>query len=75
MPSSVRGLKDPSERTAGRLREMRFVVPDARDPDVRRQVMDAVSRLDPADEEAAMRWIEAVTADEDWDSPDRDAAG
>ena len=48
-------------RRAKGLREVRLVVPDARDPAVRAQIAEEIKRLDPRDEEEAMRWIEAVT--------------
>jgi len=43
------------------LRELRLVVPDARSAAVRRRVAEQVARLDLEDEEAALRWIEAVS--------------
>jgi hypothetical protein len=48
-------------RRAKGLREVRLVVPDARDPAVRARVAEEVRNLNPADEEEAMRWIEAVS--------------
>lgn len=42
------------------LRNLRLVVPDARSAAVRRRVAADVARLDPAAEEDALRWIEAV---------------
>ena len=48
-------------RRAKGLREVRLVVPDARDPEVRARVAEEVRNLNPADEEEAMRWIEAVS--------------
>lgn len=47
-------------RTIG-LRELRLIVPDARSSAVRRRVARAVARLDAADEDEAMRWIESVS--------------
>ena len=44
--------------------ELRFVLPDGRSAEVRRRIAEQVARLDPADEEAAMRWIEAVSRPE-----------
>ena len=52
-------------RTAG-LRELRLVVPDARSAAVRRRIAREVAALNPADEDAAMRWIESVS---EFDSP------
>lgn len=48
-------------RKANHLREVRIVVPDARDPAVKARIAAAIAALDPADEEDAMRWIEAVS--------------
>jgi hypothetical protein len=48
-------------RRAKGLRELRLVVPDARDPAVRARIAEQVKSLDPEDEAEAMRWIEAVT--------------
>ena len=55
-------------RRANHLRELRLVVPDARDPAVKARVAAAIAALDPADEEDALRWIEAVSQfdDEEW---------
>jgi hypothetical protein len=50
-----------NRRRAKGLRELRLVVPDARDPAVRARVAEQVKNLDPEDEAEAMRWIEAVT--------------
>ena len=47
-------------RTRG-LRELRLVVPDARSATVRQRIAEQVARLDRDDEEAALRWIEAVS--------------
>jgi hypothetical protein len=47
-------------RMAG-LREVRLVLPDARLDSTRRRIAEQVARLDPAVEEDAMRWIEAVS--------------
>jgi hypothetical protein len=48
-------------RRTNHLRELRLIVPDARDPIVKARVAAAVAALDPADEEDALRWIEAVS--------------
>ena len=42
------------------LRELRLIVPDARSPEVRARIAEQVARLDPADEQDALDWIEAV---------------
>lgn len=68
----MRVLRD-SRRARG-LREVRFIVPDARDPAVRQRVADEIARRDPAAEEDAMRWIEAVTDGADWAGPPGDEA-
>jgi hypothetical protein len=51
------------------LREVRLVMPDARSPEVRRRIAEQVARLDPADEQEALRWIEAVSV---FDNPEND---
>lgn len=43
------------------LREVRLLIPDARSPAIRRRIAEQVARLDPADEEEALRWIETVS--------------
>lgn len=43
------------------LRELRLIVPDPHARAVRRRVAASVAKLDPKGEEAAMRWIEAVS--------------
>jgi len=43
------------------LRELRFVVPDARSKAIRRRIAKEVAGLDPARELAALEWIEAVS--------------
>lgn len=48
-------------RRAQGLREVRLVAPDARDPGVRARIAEQIKRLDPHDEDEAMRWIEAVS--------------
>jgi len=55
----MKALRD-RRRTAG-LREVRLVLPDARLDATRRRIAAQVARLDPAAEEDAMRWIEAVS--------------
>jgi antidote-toxin recognition MazE-like antitoxin len=42
------------------LRELRLVVPDARSAAVRARIAEEVARLNPADEQEALDWIEAV---------------
>lgn len=43
------------------LRELRLMVPDPRDPVVRRRVAKEVAALNPKWEAEAMDWIEAVS--------------
>ncbi len=43
------------------LRELRFIVPDARSETVRRRVAAAVASLSADNERNALRWIEAVS--------------
>jgi hypothetical protein len=43
------------------LREVRLSVPDVRLRSVRRRVAAQVARLDPAAEDAALLWMEAVS--------------
>jgi len=51
-------------KTAG-LREVRLVLPDARLEVTRNRVAAQIARLDPAAEEDAIRWIEAVSEFDD----------
>ena len=55
----MKSMRD--RRRAKGVRELRLVVPDARDPAVRARIAEQVRNLDPEDEAEAMRWIEAVT--------------
>jgi hypothetical protein len=48
-------------RRAKGLREVRLVVPDARDPAVCARVAEEVRNLNPQHEAEEMRWIEAVS--------------
>jgi len=48
-------------RRALGLRELRLVVADARSGEVRRRIAAQVARLDRADEQEALAWIEAVS--------------
>lgn len=47
------------------LREVRITLSDARLQQVRQRIADAVARLDPAAEDEALRWIEAVAVIDD----------
>ena len=53
------------ERRTRRIRGLRFAVPDARSPALRRRIATQVARLDPEDELEASAWNEAVS---DFDS-------
>ncbi|MBV9395874.1 MAG: DUF3018 family protein [Methylobacteriaceae bacterium] len=55
----MKSMRD--RRRAKGLREVRLVVPDARDPAVRARVAEEVRSLNPEHEAEAMRWIEAVS--------------
>ena len=63
MPASpaerMRALRQ--RRRSRTTREIRIVLPDAREEKVRTRVADSVSRLDRAHEAGALRWIEAVS--------------
>ena len=49
-----------SRQRESHRREIRITLPDARSQPVRERVADAVARLDPAAEDDALAWIEAV---------------
>jgi hypothetical protein len=55
----MKSMRD--RRRAQGLREVRLVGLDPRDPAVRAQIAEQIRRLNPRDEEEAMRWIEAVS--------------
>jgi hypothetical protein len=62
MAEAAERMKSMRERRRAKgLREVRLLVPDARDPAVRARIAEEVRNLDPEDEAEAMRWIEAVT--------------
>ncbi len=56
-------------RRAQGLRELRIIVPDARDPEFRRRVAEEVARLNPQAEREAITWIESVSMFDDEDAP------
>lgn len=58
-------------RKAQGLRELRLTIPDARNSAFRRKIAAEVARLDPADEEAALAWIESVSEFDEGDAPRR----
>lgn len=67
MSSAAQRMRDMrGRRRAGGLREVRLLVLDARDPEVRRRIAEEIARRDPAAEEDAMRWIEAITEGDNW---------
>lgn len=49
-----------ARRRSDGLREVRIQAPDVRSAHFRSLVAQQVAALDPADEERALRWIEAV---------------
>jgi hypothetical protein len=62
MASAAERMKAMRERRRRRgLRELRLVVPDAASKLVRRRVAKQVAALDPNEELAALKWIEAVS--------------
>lgn len=62
MADPAERMKTMRERRRSRgLRELRLVVPDARSAAVRREIAEQVARLNPAHEEDAITWIEAVS--------------
>jgi hypothetical protein len=62
MTGTAERMKALRERRKGAgLREVRLILPDARLDATRRRIAAQVARLDPAAEEDAMRWIEAVS--------------
>lgn len=48
-------------RRESNLREVRLTLPDARLRQLRERIADTVARLDPAAEDEALHWIEAVS--------------
>jgi hypothetical protein len=60
-PPAERMQKMRKDRRARGLREVRLVVPDARQKIVRRRIASQVARLNPESEREALGWIEAVS--------------
>jgi hypothetical protein len=58
-----------ARRRALGLREICLIIPDAREPEFRRRIAEEVARLNPEDEEEAIRWIEAVSSSDVNDMP------
>jgi len=56
-------------RRAQGLRELRIVIPDARNPEFRRRIAEEVARLNPQAEEEAIVWIESVSLFDNEDAP------
>ena len=66
MASPAQRMKEMRDRRRTRhLRELRFVLPDARSASVRRRVANQVARLDEDDEERSMNFIEAISSEDD----------
>ena len=62
MSAPAERMRQMRERRRMRgLRELRMVIPDPRLTSVRRRVAVQVARLIPESEDAALRWIEAVS--------------
>ena len=71
MSAPAERMRQMRERRRMRgLRELRMVIPDPRLTSVRRRVAVQVARLIPESEDAALRWIEAVS---EFDAPNRQA--
>ena len=69
MPAPAERMRKMRERRRAQgLRELRLVVPDTRLRSVRRRVAAQVGRIDRANEEDALNWIEAVS---EFDNPER----
>lgn len=49
--------------------DIRALVPDANDPEVKARLKAAIAAMDPEEEAEALRWIEAVSM---FDNEDRD---
>ena len=60
-PPAERMREFRKRRRESHLREVRMTLPDARLRQVRERIADTVARLDPAAEDEALRWIEAVS--------------
>jgi hypothetical protein len=68
VPAPAERMRMMRERRRRRgLRELRLVVPDPRLQSVRKRVAAQVVRLEPDNEDEALRWIEAVS---EFDAPD-----
>jgi hypothetical protein len=66
MVEAAERMKAMRERRRVRgLRELRLIVPDAREKSVRRRVAKQVAGLSRSGELDAMRWIEAVSEFDD----------
>ena len=68
----MKAMRD--RRRALGLREVRLMLPDSRAAAIRHRVAQQVAKLDPAQENAASRWIEAVSEFDGPDAPNRDKA-
>ena len=56
-------------RRAQGLRELRIVIPDARNPEFRRRIAEEIARLNPEAEAEAIAWIESVSSFDNEDAP------
>jgi len=63
----MKAMRD--RRRAQGLRELRIVIPDARNPEFRRRVAEEVARLNSQAEEEAIAWIESVSLFDNEDAP------
>jgi hypothetical protein len=64
-------MSDESQEPLYRyLEKFRLVMPNARSEVVRARIAEAVAWLDPADESAALDWIEAVSEVDDHEMPE-----
>ncbi len=62
----MKAMRD--RRRAQGDRELRLMVPDARNASVRRRIAAQVARLDPKKEREALAWIEAVAEFDEGDA-------
>ena len=65
--SRMKAMRD--RRRAQGLRELRIVIPDARNSEFRRRIAEEVARLNPQAEEEAIAWIESVSLFDNEDAP------
>ena len=76
MPSPADRMRSMRARRRARgVRELRLVIPDPRLPDIRARMASEVARLNATAEDAALRWIEAVSEFDRSDLTGPDAPG